>query len=277
MPPAPTESAKQLSFRSPHAYFCDDDTFLRISVLGSGTQTIVVTGRFLTDGGEIKDFDHRVVSTGSRTVPDTLIRSLGCGWLLNLTAISGAAVTGLGQKVVTVDLVRGPNAAGGVLATLLQGPVSSLQRLGWPGSPLVTSLDVPGVLRSITGTDPAANTEISETVPTGARWKLRAMSFTLVTDATGANREVNLVLDDGANILHVTSSGFTHIASLTKRYSAALIGTSVAPTQATDRQIVLPDLILPGGARIRTVTTNLQATDNYGAPQLLVEESLEGV
>lgn len=277
MAPELLDSRGARPFAAPHAYYCDDDTFLRISVLGSGTQTIIVTGRFLTLDGEIKALDHRVVSTGSRTVPDTLIRALGYGWLLNITVISGAAVLGLAQKIVSVDLVRGPGGNGGTLATLIQGPVSSLQRQAWPGSLLTTSLDVAGILRSITGTDPAANTEISETVPTGARWKLRAIGVTLVTDANAANREVSIILDDGTTTLYEAASGFSHVASTTVRYSGAIIGALTAPAQAVRRQIILPDLWLPGGSRVRTVTTNIQVTDNYGAPQLLVEESLEGV
>jgi hypothetical protein len=179
--------------------------------------------------------------------------------------------------MLTVDLVRGPTGVGGVTATLVQGPISSLQRIGWPGSMLLTSLDVAGVLRSIAGTDPAAAAEITETVPLGARWRVRAVSFSLVTDANPANREVTLVLDDGTTILYTSPSGFTHVAATTRRYSAAMIGAQTAPAQATDRQIVLPDLWLPGGSRIRTVTTNMQVGDNYGAPQLLVEETLEGL
>jgi hypothetical protein len=123
--------------------------------------------------------------------------------------------------MVTVDLVRGPGAVGGVTATLLQGPVSSLQRIAWPGSLLLSSLDVAGILRSITGTDPAAGAEISETVPTGARWRLRALAATLVTSATVANRTVSLRVDDGTTGYFGTDAAGTQPASNTIRYNAA--------------------------------------------------------
>jgi hypothetical protein len=263
--------------RAPHAYLCDDDDYLRISVLGGGTQRVRVTGRVVDFDGCIKDFNHEVTAPASRTIPSTMIVRVGRGYLLNVTCVSLSAVTGLAQMMVTVDLVRGPGAGGGVTATLLQGPVSSLQRIAWPGSLLLTSLDVAGILRSIAGTDQAAGAEISETVPAGARWRLRALSAVLVTDGNAANREVTITIDDGTTILFTAPSGFTHTASLTKRYSAAMIGAQTTPAQTTDRQIILPDLWLPGGARIKTVTTNIQVGDNYGAPQLLVEETLEGL
>lgn len=277
MAQTPTEYDKSAALKAPHAYYVDDDDFLRMSVLGSGAQQVIVSGRVLTLAGETKSFEHRITAPASRTAPATLIRPIGCGWLLNVTAIAGSAVTGLAQLMLTIDLVRGPTGVGGVSATLVQGPLSSLQRIGWPGSLLLTSLDVAGVLRSIAGTNPAAAAEITETVPTGARWRVRSASFTLVTDANVANREVTIVLDDGTTILFTSPSGFTHAASLTRRYSAAMIGAQTAPAQATDRQIVLPDLWLPGGSRLRTVTTNIQAGDDYSAPQLLVEETLEGL
>jgi hypothetical protein len=83
---------------------------------------------------------------------------------------------------------------------LLQGYVTDTSRLSFPGSPIRSSIEGPGVLRSITGTNPAANAEISETVPTNARWRVHAIRFTLVTDANVANREVALTLDDGAAV-----------------------------------------------------------------------------
>ena len=45
-----------------------------------------------------------------------------------------------------------------------------------------------GYIRTVTGTDPAAGAEVSETVPTNAFWRLRMFSAVLVADANAANR-----------------------------------------------------------------------------------------
>lgn len=138
------------------------------------------------------------------------------------------------------------------------------------------SIATEGTPTSVTGTDPAANQEISETVPTGKRWRVQAVQFSLVTDATVANREVVVVVDDGTSTLFQSPAGANQAASLTWAYSVGNVGSPVAGTTATTvRQIVLPNLLLPAGSRIRTATTNRQSGDNFGAPKLLVQEYVQ--
>jgi hypothetical protein len=269
--------AKALPLRAPAAYLCDDDDYLRISVLSFGTQRVRVTGRVLDFNSCIKVLNHELAAPASRVTPATAIVKIGKGWLLNVTCVSLSAVTGLAQTIVTVDMVRGQNGGGGVTATLLQGPVSSLQRIAWPGSLLTSSLDVAGILRSITGTDPAAGVEISETVPSGARWRLRALAATLVTSATVANRTVSLRVDDGTTAYYGTDAPGTQPASNTVRYSAAE-GVAAKTGTISEWNMAFPHtMVLGGGHRFRTVTNNLDAGDNWGAPQYLVEETLEGL
>jgi hypothetical protein len=131
------------------------------------------------------------------------------------------------------------------------------------------------VLRSITGTNPAANAEISETVPTNARWRLLALQVSLVSSSQVANRELALTFDDGTAVFARVPSGFTHAASLTRVYSSFHHAERNTQAQDTTKNFPLPRIDLPGGARIVGVTTALQTLDNYGAPQLLVEEWIE--
>jgi len=123
-----------------------------------------------------------------------------------------------------------------------------------------------------TGTDPAANVEITETMT--AMTKLYAVRFRLVTDANVANRTVNLIIDDGTNTIWQKVVGATQAASLTRDYL-------FVPPPFTDQAAFdanglivssLPNLPLLPNWRIRTSTTNRQATDNFGAPLLHVWE-----
>ncbi len=131
-----------------------------------------------------------------------------------------------------------------------------------------------GRVRSITGTDPAVNTEISETVPERRRWRILAIRFTLVTDEIEANRVVHLIIDDGANIFLDVCVTTAHAASTTKTYNFSNFGsTQLEPADCL--YIPLPPLPLSPGFRIRTATDLLKANDNFSAPQLLVEEWID--
>lgn len=131
-----------------------------------------------------------------------------------------------------------------------------------------------GRIRSITGTDPAAGEEISEVVPARRRWAIKSIFFTLVTDGTVADRDVSLILDDGTNQLWHITCATPHPASSSYTYSFAQIasGESMVGNSCFHP---FPDLALPAGARIRTVTDLLKAGDNFTAPQLLIEEWID--
>lgn len=114
--------------------------------------------------------------------------------------------------------------------------------------------------------DPAANTEISYTIPTGQIFELYAANVTLVTDANAANRRVVLTIDNGTTVFVKAPSPQVQAASLTYNYTFAVGAPERATVDGTDMSVKLPGpLFLPGGYRILTVTASRQATDNFGA------------
>jgi hypothetical protein len=149
----------------------------------------------------------------------------------------------------------------------------------WPsGSPqgrIISPLEGPGFLRTVTGSDPPAGQEFSITVPTNARWRIRHLRAVFVTSATTATRIAQLEVHVGgaARTALVPSEG--QAASLTRRYN--LQPVTFNPGIATTQIYWLgsEDLVLPQGAVISSNTLNLQAGDNWGAPVLLVEEWIE--
>lgn len=132
-----------------------------------------------------------------------------------------------------------------------------------------------GRIRSITGTDPAAGVQISESVPAGVVWHLWSMRFTFTTDVTVANRYVRILVDDGANIFaYITAQQF-QTASLAWNYTLAHFGNDQNVYSGV-QNLNLPQLpVLLPGWRLRTNVVNFQAGDDFGAPQLLVEEWYE--
>jgi hypothetical protein len=271
--PAPPDPL--VSFLAPSAWYFRGADALRLTSFNAAAGVVLaLEGRFLTVEGEIKPFRFAHTPNTDRTTKSDIFL-MGAGWLLDVQVRASAGTPRVGQCFVVVEVVRGLTSVAEALGVLVQGYVTDSQRRGWPGTLVENTLASRGVVRSITGTDPAANVEISETVPTGARWKLRGVLFTLVTDANVANREVALTIDDGATVVARIPSGFTQTATLTTLYSLFVLAPRNAVAQDTTKNAPLPDLDLQGGYRIRTVTTARQVTDNFGPPQLLVEEWIE--
>lgn len=131
-------------------------------------------------------------------------------------------------------------------------------------------------LKQVNGTDVAANTEISETVPAGKHWLLLAFSVALVQGITQTPQPI-LLLDDGTDIIaELFGSSAAQAVSTTCRYTWAPglpLSGQVGATTDVHATAPLPEgLILPPGYRIRTNTLGKGANSNYGAPSLYVAE-----
>jgi len=134
--------------------------------------------------------------------------------------------------------------------------------------------------RSIAGTAPAAGSEISQTVDTNARWKLRTWRHTFTTSGTGGTRlGGRLVIDDGTNILYqtpqlptTTTTGATFVVLLVAGYGpneTAFDGINAMRLSAHVEQQLL------AGWRIRTLGTTSISGDALSAPQFEVDEWIE--
>jgi hypothetical protein len=172
---------------------------LRLRVLNSAAGVrLALEGRILRFDGIAHPFAFEFTPTTDRTEATSLALP-GDGFLLNLAVRASAGTPRVGQCFCTVEMVRGQTGATSILGALAAGYVTDTQRLPWPGSPTRHSSDGPGVLRGITGTDPAAGVEITEVVPTNARWHLLMMRAALLTSATVANRFPQFVVLAGAS------------------------------------------------------------------------------
>lgn len=162
---------------------------------------------------------------------------------------------------------------GQLVYTFCAGYVSRHRPVCWPISGNESAVPGRGGIRTVPGNDPAAGAEITHTVPNGQLWKLLAMSFQLVTDATAGNRvpHINFNMPSGPQInVWYTSSQATN---LTRNYSAYITAQPLTAAGDNDLLIGLPqDLYLPGNTIITTETLALSAGDNYGAPAFLVEQ-----
>ncbi len=236
---------------------------------------LTIRGYTRGSDGTISPFSAAHVPNTDRTIASTLV-GLPDGELVNASVFVSAAAPIIGQTFVRLQLVRGLGSAGIALATLAAGYVTAVQPLAFPGSGVARSVDGPGAIRNITGTNPAAGAEVVETVPVWARWMLRGFGVVFVTDATVTNRETHLTIDNGTTIVY--ESGVNAVSSASQTVRTVLSSGDTPTTSSSVRVLNGPGfpLTLLAGSRIGTLTPNLQAGDDYGAPQLLVEEWLEG-
>jgi hypothetical protein len=239
--------------------------------------TVTITGRVLELGDvRPKPFTQTLIPATDRSA--SVVRfTIGDGWLLTAQVIVSAGTPASGQTFARLSLVRGTTTNAIDQFTLAANYITAKMPLSYPGSAVLASTEGAGALRSITGATPAAGAEISETVPTGARWELLTFQATLVTSAAVANRVPQLVLDDGASTLFRVGAALNQAASLTQRRS--WFQGSAAPylDNASNVPSPLPGNIrLPSGARIKTITLAIDAADQYNAIQYLVREWIEG-
>lgn len=260
---------------SPGAMYLGVEDNLRITTFNSQAGvTLAIRARVLMA-------DRRVVPCGDVHTPlatrltaqsDILTPE---GWLQDVEVFATAGAPRRGQCWVIVEVIRGTGSAATVLHTLIQDYAQGVSRIAWPNTGLRSSVEGPGNMRSVLGTDPAANVEIVETIPANARVRLAAFDATLVTDATVPVRTVAILIDDGANNLIRSLASITQAASLAVPYSVGEWGV-VTGAAGVIIPIPLPTgLMLAQGFRIQTFTVARAAGDNWGAPRMLWEEWIE--
>lgn len=150
--------------------------------------------------------------------------------------------------------------------------------ISWPPGQFEDFLSGPGLIKTVTGTNPAAAVEVSEACPANARWRLLSAYLVLTTDANVANRTVNIVITDGASTYQQYAAGAVQTASLGYNYIIAA-GYPIKDTAIDARafmRIPIPnDVILFQGWTLDTVIDGKQAGDDWSTVRLVVEEWIE--
>jgi len=132
------------------------------------------------------------------------------------------------------------------------------------------------VTKRVAGSDPAANNEVTDTVPAGKSWLLLVVKLTLVQGATQTPQPI-LQIDDGATVVFESfGSSAAQAVSTTCVYNFAsglTLSGQVGATTNVHATAPLPETLLLGpGYRIKTSTIGIGANSDYGATQYLVCE-----
>lgn len=258
------------------AYMRLDDN-LRITSYNSAAGVgLTIRSRILTTDGSIDASSDGQTPNTDRTAKQSILITPE-GWLLGGQVFVSAGTPLVGQCYVVVEIFRGTTTSGIALQQLAAGYVTAKQPLAFPLPFWWSSIEGAGALRSIAGTTPGAGVEISETVPTGARWELLVFKATLTTSAAAANRLPALTIDDGTTEYYRDQLAANEPASTAYRNVWAQ-GLSLGSglNTATQRGALPVGLRLGSGHRIKTVTAAIDAGDQWSAVQYVVREWIEG-
>lgn len=162
---------------------------------------------------------------------------------------------------------------GDVAYLLAAGYINSPGVVTWPQGQIKGPLDDTGEFLARAGADPAAGAEATFTPTANKLSKPHSFTVTLVTDATAANRQVTLRIQRDGNVVYRIPAPAVQTASTTVIYCFGKDLPSTNGATALVQSIPMPDgIVLTENDTIDTVTTNLQAADNFGAPRVFMEE-----
>lgn len=251
-------------------YVTLDDVILFQGWAALASTPVRLSIRMLNPNGEVKPSFY-IINVAANGVTATLksITNLE-GFILSMSA---EVLTGLAGAVwVNVVIQRGVGTGDATQGlNLLQGYPSLTDTLSWPQAPPVKSIDNRGLANVVAVANPAAGADYSIIVPAGVNWLVRSIRFQLVTAVAAGNRFVELRVDDGAgNIFADISGGTVQAASLTFLYTFAA-GLPVSANNNVFTNGLPAEMRLPGGFRIRTVTTAIQAADQFSGCALELE------
>jgi hypothetical protein len=258
-------------------YVQRDDQLILQCMNGSQSQTFTVTVRLLLAEGSISAI-QRILRPGSIFSVSQLAIPLAEGYLLSVAVACDSAST-RGIAFASAFIARGGSTAAFATLGLLCDYVTVRAVASWPGGRQIHPTEGPGNIRLISVAQPATGAEWTLTVQNGARWRVMAIESKLVTAVAVANRISKVQYFDGISGL----SFYTAVpdqavaAATTAQICAAPGANTTIPELATVNQALPIDLVLSGlnPTTINSLTTGLQAGDQYSSVSVLVEEWLD--
>jgi hypothetical protein len=120
---------------------------------------------------------------------------------------------------------------------------------------------------------PAAGAEWSAKVPAGEIWRVLSVRALLTTSAVVANRVPALVVADASRTLLTLGAGVNQAAGLAQLYQwAKRLGATLTGQPAVSIANALPELVIPEGGSIGSLTAALDAGDQYSGVVLELEQ-----
>lgn len=261
----------------PSSLYIDRDDLLFIQTLSAlSAIRIDIRARMLTPKGRMVTLAYEHDTTSSPVGTAFARFNLQEGFLLGVIAAARFDTILRGELFLSLSIIRGGAGIAAATHQLSNGYLEVSKAVSWPPGALESSVSGRGIMRAITGNDPAAGAEIAQGVEENSLWRLSSLRFGFTTSAVAANRRVRFVLSRGGNVVAVIPSQHVQTASTAIAYTIAPFGFD-SPLRDGEVLIALPnDIFLGEDDTIATSTISLQAGDDYGAPIISVEQWLQG-
>ena len=251
-------------------YVAVDDIILVKGWAAVTATNINVSLRMLQPDGSIQTVFQPVNIAANGTTPTLfLLRNLE-GFLLS----ASVAAPGVFRGTLFVSLLvqRGVGSGDATLGQVfLQGYPDNFSTLGYPQQPPAAALDGRGAMQFQNPANPGAGAEFSITVPAGIHWILRSFSILFTASVAVASRIPTLIYDDGAGHIAAQAVAFQSIAAsgvVQLTWAPGLVSVGIATAQQTGFP---SELRMAPGTRLRTLTSAIQAADQYSSPVLYTE------
>ena len=130
-----------------------------------------------------------------------------------------------------------------------------------------------GVVRNVQIPNPAAGAEFKVTVPSGVMWRIATGQATLTTAVTVSTRIPQIQLTSQGVNVGVYTGTETDPASTTAFVTfSQTLPSAAAASGSVNSVIALPTYTLAEGDTLASLTAGIEATDQYSAITILVEE-----
>ncbi len=252
-------------------YIDRDDTILVRVFNSTAGNTIRISARLLLANGQINRTQAIIPITGNRVENDFIV-TLAEGYLLSLVIDNATVAPVQGQCYVEALLFQGPALTGFNEELLCFGYVSALNHVGYPNGTNSLPATGTGFIHSVQVANPAAGADWTFTVPTTTRMRIVSLAATLTTAVAVANREPQIIIDDGVNTYWEAEVAVNIPASTVNVITATALSIPNGIVTTTQNIPIPPALILPNGHRLRTNTVGIQAADQWSAIWILLEE-----
>lgn len=291
-------TASGTTLTSATAAFVAGDVSKQITIAGAGlagssgpnTPTSLYHGQIasVTNGttAEVTPAALSTVSNAQLIIEPPIIADDGTGeagpcWVIAVNCNFWRSVPKRGQCYTEVEINRGDfNMHEG--APLIKAYLGGSEHTGWPYGVVEAKASGKGGMVLTTIAAPGTGAEWTHTVPTNCRQQPISLRWTLTTNATVANRQVIVIIDDGTNIFWSGTAPAVQAASLTHAYilsTAPRLDSIAPPVGAVQQHIPLPTgLEISENFRIRLATANFQTGgggDAESAVQALMQEWIE--
>jgi len=251
-------------------YLTVDDLLLVSAIAQSGTVTLNISIRYLAPDGGIQTAFY-IMPVAANLATPVVLRIPGVEGFLLSASIAAPAVSH-GNVFASLLLQRGVGSGDATLGQVLcQGMPDAFSTLGYPQQAPQTALDGRGKISLFALGNPGAGLDFSFAVSTGQTAILRSFSVLLTCSAGVANRFPTFAIETSGGVI---MGQFPAVSVLTASQAMQLSWAPGAnPLNVNNVQSMgFPnELRLTQGSIFRTITSGIQAGDQYSAPVIVAE------